>query len=176
MQDYRRKADQPTGGVDARPTRARDRMGGSGGSKSLREFEPVVLAAKPPSRIPEGDYTAVCYRADYAPGYHGQRTLYVKFRIYVGEWDGAELFMACPAIHKRLRERHKLHRQWALAIGRQPTTKERFNKRVFENKLYRVRVRFTDRKVEGSKESLPQYMQYSVVDTILEAMTGVATV
>jgi len=123
-----------------------------------------------PPRIPAGEYQAICHTAEIGTGWGYRRTLYLRFRIYGGDYDGTDLFMPCPYPDK-LRYRHKLYKQWMLAIGGPPTQGQRFSRKVFLNRMFRVLVQDTERRHEGGKV-LPDFAQYSVVKTILEPLTG----
>jgi len=127
-----------------------------------------------PERIEPGEYTAICYRTDYAKSFGGQRKLYVRFRIWEGPHTGFELPMICTTLKSNRSYRQKLHEQWSLVLGRTPRKGERFSAKIFKNRMYRVLVRDTLRKFSNGKLK-PQYMQYSVVDSILEPLTGVPT-
>jgi len=99
-------------------------------AKSEYDFEPT--AEDFPPRIPPGEYEAICHKADTGTGWGYRRTLYLRFRIYGGEHDGVDLFLASP-YPDRVRYRHKLHKQWMLAIGGPPPNGQRFSKTVFLN-------------------------------------------
>ncbi len=130
------------------------------------------VAGSPPARIPEGEYDAYCYAVETGTGHGGQKKVFLKFRIHGGPYDGTEQFMACNHYPKReLRPRHKYHREWTLAMGRMPHKGERLALKVFPKRLYRVLVRDTQRKHPHGK-LMPDALQYSVVDTIIEPLTG----
>ena len=136
--------------------------------------EPAIVMGDTYSQIEPGTYQATCCRANYRPGFVGQRTLYVEFRIYGGFHHGTEVFMACPAHHKKLRQRHKLYKQWALAIDRRPSSRERFSKSVFTGKHFEVKVKSTQCRWPNSNEPLPDHMQYSIVETIVRPLSEVS--
>jgi len=137
-------------------------------AKSEPDFEPTSEGFPP--RIPPGEYEAICHKADSGIGWGYRRTLYLRFRIYGGEHDGVDLFLASP-YPDRVRYRHKLHKQWMLAIGGPPPNGQRFAKKVFLNRMFKVLVQDTERRHEGGK-ILPDFAQYSIVKTILEPLTG----
>lgn len=125
-------------------------------------------------RIPPGIYEAICHDMNVRPCQGGVMKVFVQFRIYDGEFDGTELFMCCTKPQCTLRERHKLHTQMSLALGRRLNKGQRLSKKVFVDKLYRVIVRDTRRKFESTNEIMPEFMQYSVIDSILNVLTGVS--
>jgi len=127
-----------------------------------------------PERIEPGEYTAICYRTDYGISFGGKRKLYVRFRIWEGPHAGFELSMICTTLKSNRSYRQKLYDQWSLVLGRTPGKGERFSAKIFKNRMYRVWVRDTTRKMPNG-ELKPHHMQYSVVDTILEPLTGVPT-
>jgi len=124
-------------------------------------------------QIPKGQYEAICYEVKYAQTFGGRRALFLGFRVFGERYDGTELFMACPKPERKLKVNHKLHVQWSLALGRAPNKGEHLNKKVFLHKMFLVEVRDTRRKYNSTGRLLPKSLQYSVVDTILETLTGI---
>jgi len=138
----------------------------------LSESDPIVADEFFP-QIPEGQYKAVCYKANYAQTFGGVRKLFLGFRVFGGRYDGTELFMACPKPVGKPKINHKLHIQWSLAMGRVPNKGEHLSKNAFLRKMFLVEVRDTRRKHNSTGKLLPKSLQYSVVDTILETLTGI---
>lgn len=124
-------------------------------------------------KIPAGEYDAICYKTEKGKSWGGRRDCYLRFRIHGGKYDGVELFMACTFPEKRISPRYKLYSQWMLAMGRAPFRKERISPNVFRNRMFRVLVRDTGCTYSGTNRLMPDHCQYSVVDTILEPITGV---
>lgn len=123
-------------------------------------------------RIDEGTYEAICSKSEYGICWGGQKKLYLTFCIINHDkYEGAELFLACTKPTKKLSYRFKLHKQWSLALGRVPKKKERFNKDLFLDKLYLIKVGDTKIKGEDGK-LLPDFLQYSVVKSIIKPLTG----
>lgn len=133
---------------------------------------PFIIADTMRERVPPGEYEAVCYDTSTGTSFGGRLDLYVNFRISGGEFDGIELFMVCTLPKCKLRQRFKLYDQWSLAIGRPPYKGEKFKASVFKNKKYRIIVRDTKRQYSNKKPK-PESSQYSMVDTIIEAETGI---
>lgn len=133
----------------------------------------LIVAEEFFPQIPGGQYEAVCYKANYAQTFGGRRALFLGFRVFGERYDGTELFMACPKPERKLKVNHKLYMQWSLALGRAPYKGERLNKNVFLHKMFLVEVRDTRRKYNSTGRLLPKSLQYSVVDTILETLTGI---
>jgi len=132
---------------------------------------PVAGQSRP--RIPPGEYDAICYKTETGKSWGGRTDIYIRFRIIGGSQDGRELFMACTYHAKRrLSPRHKYYQQWALAKGRPPAKGERLSQKIFSNKMYRVSVRYTQRRHSNGK-LMPNFLQYSVVDSIIETQTGI---
>ena len=132
-----------------------------------------IVAEEQRRRIPPGSYEAICYDMNLKQGQGGTWKVYLQFRISSGEYDGTELFMCCPKPDGKLRERHKLHKQMSLALGRPLSKGERLSKKIFINKLYTIQVRYTFRKFDETNQKMPDFMQYTVIGTILEVLTGV---
>jgi hypothetical protein len=122
-------------------------------------------------RIEPGEYDAICYKVDIALAYGGRRNIYLRFRINGGEYDGTELFMACSFPKRKLTPNFKYYKQWMLAACRPPYPKERLSRKIFKNRLFRILVRDTRCRFATGK-ACPDYMQYSVIDSIIEPLTG----
>lgn len=139
-----------------------------------KERREEVVAEEPRPRIPLGTYDAVCFDMNIKQSQGGAWKVYLNFRICGGEYDGTELFMCCPKPNYKLRERHKLHKQMSLALGRTLYKGERLSKKIFIKKMYKVLVRDTHRRYQDTNKVMPDFMQYSVVRGIIEASTGVS--
>ena len=124
-----------------------------------------------PPRIKKGLYDAVCFKTEIGPAWGGRRNLYFRFRIIEGEFMDVELFMTCPYPKGKLSSNFKYYKQWMLAAGRPPHKREFLKRKVFKNRAFRIIVRDTRRKFDTGKE-YPDFMQYSVVDSIVEPLTG----
>ncbi|MCP4582401.1 MAG: hypothetical protein GY839_12375 [candidate division Zixibacteria bacterium] len=122
--------------------------------------------------IPEGEYDAVCCKTEAALSFGGARKIFIKFRIHDGKHDGTELFMACNYPRGKIKPRLKYYQQWMLATGRRPNKREKLAPKVFPRRMYKVLVRDTKPKFANGKPK-PDIFRYSVVDTIIEAQTGV---
>ncbi len=140
------------------------------GGRRRETEEPTADDSRP--RIDPGEYDAICCKTEYGRSWGGRTSLYVTFIIYGGPFDGVDLYMACPRPAGKLRNRHKLYEQWSVVLGREPQKGERFNKNIFRGKMCHVLVRDTDRKFSNGKRK-PDFMQYSVVQEIIEVKTGV---
>jgi len=136
------------------------------------ELDPIVTD-EPFPQIPPSEYQAICYKANYARTFGGRQSLFLGFRIYEGRYHGTELFMACSRPERKPKINHKLYVQWSLAMGRPPKKGERLGRKAFLHKMFLVQVRDTQRKLGSTGKLLPKALQYSVVDTILEILTGI---
>lgn len=138
---------------------------------SVENKAPIAEQSRP--RIPTSEYDAVCYKTETGRSWGGRTDIYILFRIIGGSQDGTELFMACTYHPKRkLSQRYKYYQQWTLANGAPPKKGERLSPKVFCNKMYRVLVRDTQRRYSNGK-LMPDILQYSVVDSIIETQTGI---
>ncbi|MBU1318530.1 MAG: hypothetical protein KKH67_04955 [candidate division Zixibacteria bacterium] len=128
------------------------------------------IAEEMPARIPAGTYEAGCCKVEIAKSFKGRRSLFIRFRIHGGDYSGTELPLICPYPNGKIRFRHKLYQQWCIAMGRPPTKGERISGKAFLGKLYRIRVRDTVKNSFGTP--LPEYLRYSVVDSIEKTLVG----
>lgn len=132
----------------------------------------LVQAEEMPTTILPGEYDAICYDVERGISWGGRENIYIKFKIYGGAFDGAELFMACTfKIKSKMSYRHKYYQQFSIANGGPPFRGQRLSPCIFKNKMYRVLVRDTVRKFPNQR-MMPRFLQYSVVDTILEVLAG----
>ncbi len=122
-------------------------------------------------RIVPGEYEAVCYKIETGKSWGSRRSIYLLFRITSGEFEGVDLFLAAPYPQGKLNLRHKYYQQWMLAACRPPHKKERLSREAFKNRLFLVLVRDTKRKY-GNGRMMPDFMKYSVIDTILKPLSG----
>jgi len=136
-----------------------------------RSLEPTPQAEDFTARIPEGRYDATCYKFETGVSFGGVRKIYIKFRIYGGDFDGVDLFMVCTYPKTKIRPRFKYYTQWILATGRHPSKRERLSPKVFLNKMYRVIVRDTDPKFPDGK-SKPDIFKHSIIDSLIEVLAG----
>lgn len=128
-----------------------------------------------PARIEPGIYDAICYKTETGKSFGGRYDIYIRFKIFGGPHDGTRLFMACTFPKGRMSPRRKYYQQWMLASGRPPFKGERLARKVFLHKLYSVSVRDTNKQFSNG-ERMPDFMQYSVVDSIVETKTGIRKV
>jgi len=130
----------------------------------------LPVAGTLPVRIPEGEYEAMCIRTEVNEMFG--RKIYLIFRIINGKYKGTELFMACNFPKGEISPRCKYYIQWTLANGAPPSRGQRLSRKVFKHKLFSVLIRDTRRKYSGTNKIMPNSLQYSVVETILERITG----
>ncbi len=147
-----------------------DKIGRIGFSRKNSDQDGPPTAEAPPPHIPPGEYQAECVGYKTGRTFKGRRDIFINFVIYGGEYDGIPLFMACTYPKGALRPRHKYHLQWTLAARRLPRKREPLDPKIFVNCVHRVRVRFTTRR-HADGTLMPEYAQYSVVDTIIEPTT-----
>ena len=139
----------------------------------LKQHKKEIVAEEPLVQIPPGEYQAVCKKAKYGICQGGDKRLFFEFVIIEGKFAGVQLFMVCPRPSGKLRMRHKLYNQWSIVLGRIPHKGERLNTKIFEKKMYLISVRNTRKKFSGTGKIMPEYLQYTVVDGIVEVITGV---
>lgn len=130
-----------------------------------------LVAEEPRPRIPPGQYDAYCLRTEFGRSFGGRRDIYILFKIHGGEFDGIELFMACTHPKGKVSSRCKYYQQWTLAAGRPPRRREPLSREAFPDRMYRILVRDT-RKKHGDGSLMADCVQYSVVDSIVEPLTG----
>ena len=140
---------------------------------SQEELKDGPIADELPPRIQPGKYEAICYEAKLGTSWGRAPRMFLRFRIYGGRCDGTELFMACTCnlTSKKMSHRHKYYQQWTIANGSPPRKNQRLSPKVFLNRMFQVLVRDTSRRFPN-KEPYPDCLQYSVIETLIEPMTG----
>lgn len=125
-----------------------------------------------PPAIPNGEQYEVSFVRAERLRQWGQEKVFLWFRIQtLGEWHGIEFFMACTVAPKgRWGPSHKFWKAWVLAAGRRPNRPERMSVAVFQNKIFRARMRKVLKTANQTDRTPAQ--QYSVVDELLEVLTG----
>ena len=142
-------------------------------SQRRREREPLTARAYP-SRIPDGEYIALCahvYDDQHSRNY-GQR-VYLYFQIYLGDYAGKTVRMFLqPSVFPT----SNFYRAWAIARGGPPRSRNtKMSPRIFKGKLFRLhtttvkprhRITGEDGKVRPGP-SLPESFWYSKVVCLL---------
>ena len=136
------------------------------------KIEEAPIAEEFPAKIDDGEYDAVCYATETGRSFGGRRDIFIKFRIYEGEFGSAEVNLICTYPDGKMSPRHKYYQQWVLANGKPPRKNQRLARKIFLNRMFRIKVRTTRRTYTNTNKPLPDHMQYSVVDTIIEPLTG----
>ena len=131
----------------------------------------VPVAEEPLPRIPPGIYEAICHKVEIGISFKCRRSLYIKFRVCEGKYEGTELSMVCTYPSGKIRRRFKLYKQWAIAMGRCPAKGERIGGKAFARKMYEVQVRDTKGKLSDGKPE-PDFLRYSIVDSIVKTLVG----
>jgi hypothetical protein len=118
-------------------------------------------------RVPEGEYDARAFRANYKKSIGGERRLFIWFELIGGQADGVRLFMACPIPrNERPSPSSKFYQAWTIANGgRPPKRNDRMSLRIFENRLLRVRV--VTVKTDYRQRTRPPSRWYSIVSEVI---------
>jgi|CXWL01.1.fsa_nt_gi hypothetical protein len=105
----------------------------------------------------------------------GRPKIFLIFKIVTaGPSFGVELFMSCTvATNGRWARSSKFLMAWMIAAGTEPPRRDRLSTRIFEGKLFRVRVRTVKRTWQNAL--LPPHLQYSIIDCLLEVVAGGST-
>ena len=119
--------------------------------------------------ISEGEYEAGFIRAEKHKMWGGVK-VFMWFKITTpGEHFGEELYVPCN-MPPRITNSTKYYRCWVLAAGRKPTRYDRMSTKVFQKKLFKVRVRTV--KASSKQRNLTPEQHYSVIDELLEVIAG----
>ena len=104
-----------------------------------------------------------------------EQRIYVHWEVVTpGRHQGLILFQSFK-YYKEWGSQSKFYRAWSLANGGRPRRRTRMSPRIFAGKVFLAEVRtvrpiFTNGPLKGKEQ--PQCMWYSVVDELLEVLTG----
>ena len=123
--------------------------------------------------LPEGEYS-LAYTGHQLAFVFGTGKLYIRFRVVEGEYVGSRLYRAYRVTptgkHSfTVPKSSALYRQWCRLSGR-AERRDRINPKLLRNTVVRAMVRTVTR--DSRQRSLEPYLQYSVVDEILEIVVG----
>ena len=122
--------------------------------------------------IPEGNYEAQCINYDSA-FIAKRRKTFLHFRILEpGPHSGKQIFMAFNMPdEKKIRMGSKYYKTWCMVNGwKKPSKNAKMSPRIFKNKIYKIKTRPVKPKHHGKE--MPEDFWYSVVDEIIEVVTG----
>jgi hypothetical protein len=123
--------------------------------------------------IPDGVYETQCVNYDSTFQLGKTRKLFLHFRILeLGPHFGEQIFMAFNMPDKKkIRMGSKYYKTWCMVNGwKKPSKNAKMSPRLFKNKIYRIKTRTVKPKHNGKK--MPENFRYSVVDEIIEVITG----
>ena len=123
--------------------------------------------------IPDGIYEAQCVKYDSSFKLGKTRKTFLHFRILEpGSHFGKQIFMAFNMPEtKKIRMGSKYYKTWCMVNSwKQPSKNAKMSPRIFKNKIFKVKTRTVQPKLNGKK--IPENFRYSVVDEIVEVMAG----
>ena len=122
--------------------------------------------------IPNGDQYEVGFLRASQTRQWGQPKVFLWFQLLSpGEWHGQTFYMACNvAPNGKWTPSYKFWQTWVRVAGRRPTRADRMSTSIFKNKVFRVRMRKVLKTAKQIDRTPAQ--QYSVVDELLEVLTG----
>jgi hypothetical protein len=120
--------------------------------------------------IPEGEYLAQCIELKVIRYFDSQR-LRLWFKIIEGQHADTVLEMFINLMDGKTGSRFKsvppasnYYKNWCIANHcRQPGRRDRMSFRIFQDGIFRVRVRNASPRYPNSRDRMPDGMQYSVI-------------
>ena len=127
--------------------------------------------------LPDGEYEAqyVSQNDGFVMGQN--RKLFVILKILeAGDHFGKKIMLVYNMpLNKRLAPSSKYYMDWMFLNGcKKPSRNARMSPKIFKNKRLLIKTRTVKPKRNG-KEIMPKEFWYSVVDQIVEVLTGGAT-
>ena len=123
--------------------------------------------------IPDGKYQAQCIRYDQSFVLGKAKKLFLHFKITEpGAHQGKMIFMAFNMPYSgKIRQGSKYYKTYVFVNGwTKPTRNARMSPCLFKNKVFLVKTRTVKPTYQGKE--MPQNFWYSVVDHIVEVVTG----
>jgi hypothetical protein len=141
-------------------------------NKLMAEFEVKVSDDTTQVLLPNGEIFEVVYlRHEANRCYYSQLKLYIYFKIVTpGKYYGIEIYRVYNQYRVPNRNSDFI-KDCELILGRRLKKNEKASTAIFKKKVLRIRVRTV--KKNRKQEQLPDFQQYSVIDSILEVVTGV---
>ena len=128
-----------------------------------------------PPAIPDGEYEVKFVGAEESHQWNSDKIFLWFEMLTPGEWEGKEFFMACNARKDgKWGSSHKYMHAWTLASGKRPPRRDRVSTKVFCDKVFKVRMRTVSK--DANQRARTPAQQYSVVDQLLERVSGAADV
>lgn len=119
--------------------------------------------------IKDGNYEAICFKAEKADYLGSEKRLYLHFRLMNCEFSGAELFCAYNFKYETFSKHTKYYTDWSIANGGVPKRKDRMSSRAFLEKKFLVKVlRVIPCYDNGDLK--PKIFHYSKVDRIIQTL------
>lgn len=129
-----------------------------------------VCADDPKPLIPNGTYEAQCIKYDSKFVLGKTRKTFLTFKIYIGEHEGKEIFMAFNMPYNgKIKSGSKYYKTWVMVNEWQnPSRNTKMSPRLFLNKVYKIKTRTVKPPYHGKE--MPENHWYSVVDYIVEVL------
>lgn len=124
--------------------------------------------------IPEGEYLVQCNEVKVIRYFDSQR-LRLCFKILEGQHADTMLEMFLNLMDGKTGSRFKkvspasnYYKNWFIANGcRQPERRDRMPYKIFQDGIFRVKIRNATPRYPNSRERMPDGMQYSVVGYLI---------
>lgn len=139
-------------------------------SRNKKNLYDIGPKSNPLPWIPEGNYEAVCTKAEVSKYLGTEKKLYLHFRIIAGGYAETEIFGVYNFKYKSFPRGSKYYTDWAIANGALPSRKDRMSTKVFMDKVMLVKVRDVMPKYDDGTPK-PEMFRYSIVDRIIERLT-----
>lgn len=162
---------------------AQANKGGAFKSSSPRDFEPSQESDFGSPKhdcfpfIPEGIYEVILVEIDRSKRGFGPGETRTFFRWEIsdmGPHHGTIVFQSFKD-YKSYGSRSKYYHDWVIATGRRPTKREKMKPHVFKGKVFRALVRMVKPVYQLGPlkgQEMPPAFHYSVVDSLIEKVTG----
>lgn len=135
--------------------------------------EEFSVDGEPRVLLPEGQYEAVCVKAEVVElfKFGRSRKVFLHFDLYGGVHAGQRLFMpmATPPKGHKVGRGSKLYANYLIANDQPPGRRDRLSLKVFKNRLFRVMVKTVTPTFEDGRPK-PALFHYSVVTELLERL------
>lgn len=143
-------------------------------SKREKDLNSISPKTNPLPQIPKGKYEAVCIKTDVSKYLGKEKRLYLHFKIIAGEYSETKIFGIYNYNYKSFPRGSKYYTDWSIANGALPRRADRMSTRIFKGKVFLVKIRDAIPRYDDGTPK-PEMFHYSVVDRIMERLTGQCT-
>ena len=138
----------------------------------MSSFDEITINDEAMALIPEGIYEVI-YTDHTKYKYYSQDKLQINFVVVSPTEYSDTVLTRIYNYYDRAKRNSDYIKECQIVLGRRLNKKEKVSPSIFKNKVLKVKVRTV--KNGRKQEKLPSFLQYSIIDSIVDVVTGVKT-